>query len=64
MRQVIQKKEADMICVARPIVYNPNFPKQILNGLNTPSKCLNCNICLAVVPRGYPTKCYNGRAPY
>jgi 2,4-dienoyl-CoA reductase-like NADH-dependent reductase (Old Yellow Enzyme family) len=63
MRTVIQNKQADMICMARPLVYNPDFPKQVLSGSQQPSKCLNCNLCLVGLPSGKAMKCYYGKPP-
>jgi len=65
MRQVIKNNEADMISLARPLICEPNFPNRILNGDNSPSKCLNCNICsLVLLPMGQPLKCCHGRLSY
>jgi len=58
MRQIIQKREADMICLARPLICEPNFPNKILRGDTNKSKCINCNLCgIFVIPSGEPLKC-------
>jgi 2,4-dienoyl-CoA reductase-like NADH-dependent reductase (Old Yellow Enzyme family) len=63
MKKVIKNHEADMICMARPLIHNPYFPNEILGGSNDPSKCINCNLCLFLLPSGKPLKCYYGKAP-
>jgi len=63
MKQVIKNQEADMICFARPLVYNPNFPNEILEGSDKQSGCINCNLCLFLLPSGKPLKCYFGKPP-
>lgn len=63
MKQVIQKQDADMVCMARPLIYDPDFPHQILQGSETPSKCLNCNLCLILLPLNKPLQCYYGKPP-
>lgn len=63
MRSVILTGKADMICMARPLIINPDFPKQLLQGSTTPSTCLNCNLCLVQLPSGKPLKCYHGKNP-
>ena len=63
MRTVIKNKQADMICMARPLIYNPDFPQQILQGSTAPSQCLNCNLCLVGLPSGKQMKCYHGKPP-
>jgi 2,4-dienoyl-CoA reductase-like NADH-dependent reductase (Old Yellow Enzyme family) len=63
MSDVIKHKQADMICMARPLIYNPEFPNQILGGSQKQSQCLNCNLCLVGLPSGKPMKCYYGKPP-
>lgn len=63
MRCVIENKEADMISLARPLIHNPNYPNEILNGFNHKSECLNCNLCIFLLPSCQPLQCYGGKAP-
>jgi len=64
MQHVIAQNQADMICMARPLIYNPDFPNQILSNDPTPSHCLNCNLCLLLLPSGKKVKCYHGKPPF
>lgn len=58
MKKVITNNEADMICLARPLIYDPDFPNAILNGDESHSKCRNCNLCsLCLPPNERPLYC-------
>ena len=62
MEQMIKNGSADMLSMARPILCEPNFPKRIAEGDLSPSKCVNCNICLMHLQvKGL--KCYMGKTP-
>jgi len=63
MRGIIKKDDADMICLARPLICNPNFPNEILSGSNHKSKCLNCNICVVYPSNDRQLKCFYGKMP-
>ena len=63
MKKVIENNEADMISLGRPLINDPNFAQKILNGSDKQSTCINCNLCLTLLPLGKPVKCYNGKAP-
>ena len=63
MRGIIENQWADMISLARPVVHNPDFPNLILQGSNEKSKCINCNLCLFLLPAGKPQQCYYGKLP-
>ena len=64
MQQVIKQKQADMICMARPLICDPDFPQEILNNNPKESACLNCNLCLLLLPSGKKVKCYHGKPPF
>ncbi|MEM0466345.1 MAG: NADH:flavin oxidoreductase [Candidatus Thermoplasmatota archaeon] len=63
MKQVINNKQADMICFSRPLIHNPRFSQDILQGSTQSSGCLNCNLCLSMLPSGRPLRCYYGKLP-
>ncbi len=63
MRYVIESNKADMICMARPLIHDPYFPNKILSGSNEQSGCINCNLCLTLLPLGNPLRCYQGIPP-
>ncbi|MFH1100766.1 MAG: NADH:flavin oxidoreductase [Methanobacteriota archaeon] len=63
MRRVLDQGDMDMVCMSRPLIINPEFPKQIFSGLDEPSKCINCNLCLLLLPLRQPLQCYNGKPP-
>lgn len=62
MEQFIRDGSADMLSLARPLICEPNFPKRIAEGDLSPSKCVNCNICLMHIQvKGL--RCYRGKMP-
>lgn len=62
MERFISEGMTDMVSLARPLVCEPDFPKRIENGDLSPSRCVNCNICLMHIEvRGL--RCWHGKAP-
>ncbi len=62
MEDIISEGAADMISLARPLIAEPEFVNRIANGDLSPSKCVNCNICLMHI-QVKPLKCYRGKMP-
>lgn len=60
MEEILEKKEADLLALSRPLIRNPNFPAQMKRGAKAESDCLNCNRCLAAVSLDKPLRCYAG----
>ncbi len=62
MEEFVSEGWADMISLGRPLIAEPNFPSRVEAGDLSPSKCVNCNICLAHIQvKGL--KCYRGKTP-
>jgi len=62
MKRVIENGESDMICMARPLICEPDFPSRILNGSKDVSACINCNLCgIFLIPNGKQLKCCFGK---
>ena len=62
MEEIIREGHADMVSLARPLIAEPEFPKRIQDGDLSPSKCVNCNICLMHI-QVKPLRCYRGKMP-
>lgn len=58
MNQIIKEGTADMLSLARPLAAEPNFPNDIINGREDPSKCSNCNKCIVEVVNGSQLRCF------
>jgi len=62
MEQIIKEGWADMVSLARPLIAEPEFPRRIAEGDLSPSKCVNCNLCLMHIQvKGL--RCYRGKMP-
>lgn len=46
MAQVLSDGDADFICMARPLIREPNLPQQIAGGRRGMVDCTSCNLCL------------------
>jgi 2,4-dienoyl-CoA reductase-like NADH-dependent reductase (Old Yellow Enzyme family) len=62
MEDIIATGSADFVSMARPLICEPNFPKRIHAGDLSPSKCVNCNICLMHI-EVEGLRCYHGKEP-
>lgn len=62
MENIIASHQADFVSLARPFIREPNFPRRIAAGDLSPSKCVNCNICLMHI-EVEDLRCYNGKEP-
>jgi len=58
MEEIVEKEEADLLALSRPLIRNPNFPALLEKGTIAESDCLNCNRCLAAVSLNKPLRCY------
>ena len=47
MAEVIESGDADFIAMARPMVREPDLPRQLASGRRGLVDCVSCNICLA-----------------
>jgi len=48
--EALQKGEADMISMCRPLITEPDLPNKWRDGENPVSRCISCNKCLTKVP--------------
>lgn len=62
MEEILQRGQADLIALARPLIADPEFPRRIAAGDLSPSRCVNCNICLVHIQEK-PLQCYGGVIP-
>ncbi len=63
MEDIVEKKEADLLALSRPLIRNPNLPALMKRGVKAESDCLNCNRCLAAVSLDKPLRCYAKATP-
>ena len=62
MERLIAEGAADLLSLARPLIADPDFPRRIASGDLSPSRCVNCNLCLMHIEvKGL--KCYHGKTP-
>ncbi len=45
MEDVLQKGEADLISLARPLIREPDLPNKLREGLEK-AECISCNGCM------------------
>jgi 2,4-dienoyl-CoA reductase-like NADH-dependent reductase (Old Yellow Enzyme family) len=62
MEAILQSGQADLIALARPLISDPDFPRKIAAGDLSPSRCVNCNICLVHIQQS-PLRCFAGVMP-
>jgi 2,4-dienoyl-CoA reductase-like NADH-dependent reductase (Old Yellow Enzyme family) len=56
-REIIIKKEADMVSLCRPFIREPQLISRWLSGDTRPAICLSCNLCFPILRRGEPLAC-------
>ncbi len=62
MESFITEGRTDMVSMARPLIAEPGLPARIMEGDLSPSRCVNCNICLMHMQvKGL--RCYHGKIP-
>ena len=63
MEEVLEKGQADFICLARPLIREPAFVKRVMEGKTDESSCISCNRCIGGVMNQLPTACYCNGLP-
>ena len=58
MERILRSGGADLISLCRPLIREPDLPKEMEAGRKDPAKCGFCNRCLMEVTRK-PLRCYN-----
>jgi 2,4-dienoyl-CoA reductase-like NADH-dependent reductase (Old Yellow Enzyme family) len=60
MEKILREDQADLISLCRPLIREPNFPKEMAEGRKDPAKCAFCNRCFAeIVNSVTPLRCHN-----
>lgn len=63
MEEIIRKKYADFISMARPFIREPFLIKNFKEGKQDKAACISCNRCLAAIPNNLPIRCYVNKFP-
>ena len=63
MTEILEKGYADFICLARPLLREPSFVKNVREGKTQESLCISCNRCIGGVMNQLPTACYRNGLP-
>jgi 2,4-dienoyl-CoA reductase-like NADH-dependent reductase (Old Yellow Enzyme family) len=58
MEKILKENKADLISLCRPLIREPNFPKEMAEGRKDPAKCAFCNRCFAEIAHS-PLRCHN-----
>jgi 2,4-dienoyl-CoA reductase-like NADH-dependent reductase (Old Yellow Enzyme family) len=56
--EVVQKKEADLVSLSRPLIREPDLIARWQRGDHTPSTCVSCNRCMEALLQSKPLACY------
>ena len=57
MEEIVQKKEADLISLSRPLIRNPSLINDWKNGDRYRADCISCNKCLEGLRNGEKLDC-------
>jgi 2,4-dienoyl-CoA reductase-like NADH-dependent reductase (Old Yellow Enzyme family) len=57
--KILEKRWADFISLARPLIREPSLPKRWQAGDRAPAQCESCNRCLGEIEKGNVLKCYS-----
>ena len=63
MEEVVEKKYADFISIARPLIREPSLVRQFREGKADQASCVSCNNCFAAIVNELPLRCYNEGLP-
>lgn len=56
--QAIEKGDADMVGLSRPLICEPDFVQKIIKNKHYHSRCMNCNCCAIMCDSPNVTMCY------
>lgn len=60
IRDIIENNKCDFVSMSRPFIIEPNIVSKFKEGIQTESKCINCNYCQIGIEER-PFKCYYGK---
>jgi 2,4-dienoyl-CoA reductase-like NADH-dependent reductase (Old Yellow Enzyme family) len=58
MKEIIDKKHADLIAMCRPFIREPNLVRKLMDGQSEEAACISCNRCFAATAASMPVRCY------
>ena len=59
---VLESGTADFISMSRPFVIEPNIVRNLQEGRQRASRCIECNYCAIMIEDG-PLRCWHGKLP-
>jgi 2,4-dienoyl-CoA reductase-like NADH-dependent reductase (Old Yellow Enzyme family) len=60
IKTIISEGKADFVSMCRPFIIEPNIVKKFKEGIQTKSKCIDCNYC-GIAQEENALKCYHGK---
>jgi len=60
IKTIISEEKADFVSMSKPFIIEPNIVKKFKDGIQSKSKCIECNYCLIATEES-PLKCYHGK---
>lgn len=64
MEEILETGDADFISLARPLIRQPSFPKQVMEGKAKEVTCISCNRCIGGLMNHLPVACYQKGLPH
>ena len=58
MEEVLQRGEADLVSLCRPLIRQPDLIGNWANGQTDPATCKSCNKCLEGLRNGHELRCW------
>jgi 2,4-dienoyl-CoA reductase-like NADH-dependent reductase (Old Yellow Enzyme family) len=59
---IINQNNSDLVSMCRPLILEPDLVNKFKTGLQTQSKCIQCNFCIIGIEKA-PLRCYYGKVP-
>ncbi len=57
MEEMVRNREADFICLSRPLIREPDIIGRWEKGQGDAPSCVSCNLCFEALLQGKPLHC-------